>query len=391
MKTTFFKQILIVMISIFFMACPKPDDPINEDEEDKTYALEFDNWTYLDNLGEGEFSYKNVIYENSFYACTGKDGLYKMDLCNTSPHFEYLGLADSSGLYPPIWTISDVAILYDTLLVARYYIRSAEVETTVGILKKIGDGPWAAFDAGIVDSTQQNESTIWGIKRSPHNPKILVAVGNGGAVFNSTTAGLDWTTEFSSLSLLGNGYKIIWHPENEGEIWKIGSSVFSSPILIPSYDFGYEWDQEFMINLSPLGGDTHVYDLLFKKQNNNSMYMSSYYGVLYSDSAGSDWLNQGWYEDDADEGYTKPPWIMEFEIDGPKYGGMTHIDEIPNQIFIAKGSVLYWSMNNGESFSEVNGPNEERIYSINYINVQNILIAQTETGFYSLQVIINEN
>ena len=188
--------------------------------------------------------------------------------------WKLLGLADSSGLEPPRWGVSDVDIFNDTLLVAIYNYRKGGPLNERGVWRSVDNGvTWIPSDSGM-RSPDWMRSSMWSIKRSPDKANILVT---SYPLYKSEDGGKIWQLKFPDRTgSFPFVYRIKWNPYKPGEVWVFGSGGVFNPTLFKSKDYGETWE---FIGLN-LGGDTPIYDIEFDNVVNENVYLGSYFGLL---------------------------------------------------------------------------------------------------------------
>ncbi|MBC8402950.1 MAG: hypothetical protein H8E14_15800 [Candidatus Marinimicrobia bacterium] len=350
----------------------------NNDDDSHDVNISLGDWKLIGSF-QDKFAYKLVVHESDLFACAGRDGIWRLNIESTNPTWDYAGLADTSGVYPPLWTVTDIDIYEDTLLAACFYIRPEAVDTTIGVWRSNDYGEsWMPSDYGIPQPDYEfwKFSSTWGVKRSPHNPSEVVAVGLSQYPFISHDGGYTWHTESEWFNGNNSRMYVSWHPRIAGEVWIHGQGAIFSPIVYKSTDYGIDW-HGFHVEL---GGDTPIHSIQFDAKNNEMIYFSSEFGIIRSNDSGNELLNNSTQE---------LSWIIEFDYGADNFGGLVTHPIHENILFFGLNTKLYWSTDAGNSFHIINSPEDSYIYSLVFSEGSDKIITQTSKGFYFIDIYDN--
>ena len=213
------------------------------------------------------------LFGDYLYACSGRDGLYRINVQQNDENWEFLGLADST-LPRRIDGVRDVAVLEDTILVA-YSPRYGEP----GIYRAV---------AGEYDWQPSNNEIDLGISilaPSPFHTKTIFAGSLGGRVYKSTDFGRNWNAVWEFF-LTGPDIVVIrFHPILTNEIW-VGGQGFDSAELARSTDGGENW-QDMKQIIKTILFQQHGDSLRFPQTFSENAFDSEDGNMMY---LGSDWL-----------------------------------------------------------------------------------------------------
>lgn len=370
-KMQLFKSFATIFIPIILVMQISCSDKITGDDIESVPG----EWTYIS--FEDKIAYSLVLDGTVIYSCAGKDGLWRKDIAVINTDWQYLGLADSSGVFPPMYTVSDVDIYNDTLLVAMYWLNEREEYKDVGIWKSTNNGlTWNRSDSGIASSNWPF-SSMWSVKRSPYNPQLIISTV--GTNFRSSDGGMFWyqvyPTDAGSETFIT---KISWHPLKENEVWVYGQGNIFAPMLEVSRDGGITWDDRWNNGITGLnlGGDAIVLKIAFDAIKENILYLACDFGILRSSSSGEDWLNQNWQT---------PPYILSSNGEFAFTGLATHPIKT-GEAYFACGNNLYFTKNFGDNFLINKIPNNSIARNLVYCQALDMIIIGTNSGIIGFKI-----
>lgn len=217
-----YQYTLIVFVVLFLYSCfQKPDEG--------TWEL----------LGfEDKIAYRIVLSDSCLYACAGEDGLWKMNINESSSEWLYLGMADSSLADYPNRGVKDVVVNPENLDELLIVFDAVDSEAP-SIYRSLNNGEnWSIADSGLKADYMDSE----------YNRKIRVLcssydyiLGGGAGIFKTQNFGLSWE-DVSAPSEVGGQYcTMVCHKEVSDVIWFSGTDLNIYGTLASSFDGGNTW------------------------------------------------------------------------------------------------------------------------------------------------------
>ncbi|MCH8010854.1 MAG: hypothetical protein IIA61_02730 [Candidatus Marinimicrobia bacterium] len=223
-------------------------------------------------LGYGDrIASRLVMADPYLYVCGAIDGLWRKNVRQEDADWEYLGLADTSGLQVTWRGVHNLVVYYDNpdwLMVAYSDGISYKVFRSLD-----GGQSWARADSGV---------------SSPGNIQLFLqypdrVLGAGLLIYSTQDFGNHW-------EIVANGRQQVNifanHPIAKHICWMGGSTAFMEGFLLNSADSGRTWKKIDLQQVNPGGG---IHSIAFNAADPDIVYLGTGL-VLKSTDGGQSWI-----------------------------------------------------------------------------------------------------
>lgn len=357
------------MLCISFVMCKKsiPTNINNDELAPGTWqSLEFHDKVPV-NL---------TLVEPYLYVAAAKDGVWRRNIAQMNADWEYLGLASFDSTLGPLYGVVKVDIWGNDILAGLDAPIEVEKGIKVGIWRSCDGGKtWAPSDSGIRTDNYRS-SKVYDLKRSPHDPQIILAGNN--TIFRSNNNGESWTLVYPDRREVSiRYYGFTWHPSNPNLVWAYGQSGRGDPFLQYSDNFGIMWQDLRTVRFLQYKA-LSLFDLEFDAINNNVIYVVTDGGIFKSLNGGQDWI---------DNVEPSPPILVDSSIT-VFWKILCH----PTQSYIfftISRNQLYLSSDAGTSFYLLPSPNKENIFTLEFDRLRDMLYIGAADGIFRLKNPLN--
>lgn len=324
---------------------------------------------------EDKAVYKIILSEPYLYVCAGREGLWRQNIRKESA-WEYLGLGDPSLSKTTPLGVMDADISNDDILVAYNQADThIQPEKSIGIMRSYDGGKsWVRSDAGVPESLVSiyEYNIFTSLKRSPHNPSVVLSTVSP-IIYVSTDSGVNWELNFGNRGTILNYGDLRWNPSIPGEAWFFGITATDGTYLFNTKDFGKTYNQNIDLErILGLPGGAVIDDIDFDRFNSNIIYIASATKLIKSTDGGFNWS------------------IQNNGIDFHVYS-ITTDPRQPNSVFLASGTEIYFSSDNGKSVKSIYKMEGSKIKSLLFDKIEEQLFILTDKGIYMLTLMKTNN
>ncbi len=317
-------------------------------------------------IEDWNFQYKIDVQEPYVYAAPGWQGLWRKDYRSDESEWEYLGFSDTTAFdYGQRYANIEGLSVYGSEIVVAWNAQ--------GLWRSIDGGDnWERTDTSLAPLPRDYPYYWYGLKRSPTNPEMIIALEAGRAIFLSEDSGTSWTWLHGPVSSLYSTSFITWHPFKAGEVWVHGYGGIG--LLLEGFLNGYSdfgKAKELEVNLKEINDYNYfrVNDISFNKNNVGAIIIN----------AASHYPSNGYYiSTDGSKSWSK------IENDIP-IGDILIDQRFSNNYFIASGKNIYYS-NDGLQTANLIKSFEYGLVGDGLMIEDNLLFIATVNGVYQLNI-----
>ena len=370
MKSLKLNLILSFIVLLFVFSCKK-EGPVDSGGNGNCEPIvpPAGVWKPL-GLG-GKLVSELVLYKNFLYACAGRDGLYRLNLCSENSQWEYLGLADTSIERTLESGVTDVLSVSGHLLVS--YVDGYQ-HSKQGVYRSTDNGlTWLPSDSGMITTPEYPmPSQVLDLEVSPVDSRIILAGTSVSLVYLSSNGGLLWQQITGTVGASAFNHIIRFNSSRANEVWVGGETGRFAPYLLHSMDLGLNWRNiSFPPNIGPYTYDNAVYDIAIDPTNDSILY----FGML------------GVITKTTDKGETFQR-ILGWKDGIYRYWRLAINPSNPQEL-LATGFYLYRTTDGGKSWQRITPPdNRNELYALAVDWQQRVLFVSAFSpgnGIYKLR------
>lgn len=351
----FYVVVFFLNISVLTSSCQKNPTKIEKYE-----------WK---SLGfEDKFALRLRLYEPYLYVCAGSNGLWRRNISSESSEWEYLGLADTSlGNYFNRGVMDVVVKLNDrTDILAAFHPDKGEDPRNI---YKTTDGgnTWALADSGLYYE-------VYGYGYlEPDHPNLFLDLqlesqkifAFSNILYESVDFGETWQRVDSYGTSYGETwtYETIFHFKKSNQIWVGGETGRFQEDLRKSTDGGQTWQRINLAQIVP--HDNAVYSIAFDAENPDIVYVGMQGAVIKTTDGGKTWIS---------------PLVTNRQ--GAWFRGVVSDLKKSGHLFIAGGRDIAETWDGGETWTEIESPNETQVLDLIYDSDAKTLYIGSETGVF---------
>ncbi len=245
---------------------------------------------------EGKLVPHLVLVNEYLYACAGRDGLYRRNLCRDAK-WEYLGFADSTLFRQLDYGVT--SLFYNNLNSEMVLgICTHRWEPEIGIFLSTNFGlTWIPSDSGIRTPRFIKSTEVSSLNGYP-NANIIFS-GMSATLYKSGNNGRTWKLVWGNPDAGGVGINSVKFDENDHRnIWAGGETGRFAPFALNSKDMGESWELIYPLPwLGPYGGDNAIYDIAVDPVNKGTVYLGMLGLIMKTTDDGKNWQKVLGWED----------------------------------------------------------------------------------------------
>ena len=351
-RKIFYMVVFFLSILVFTSSCQKNPTKIDKYE-----------WK---SLGfEDRFALRLRLYEPYLYVCAGSNGLWRTNIQTENSKWEYLGLADTSlGDYFNRGVLDVVVDLNNPNIMLVAF--APDDARDHGVFKSIDRGTtWVPSDSGM-------EFEMFGEKYYSHPdvflqaPSYLFAAGT--SLFMTHNLGKFWEKIIgvhggAEVGPAQATYSLEKHPRNLYIIWIGGETVYFGPFIMYSKDSGNSWHNINLNRVVPV--DNAVYSIAFDPEDYDIVYLGMQGAIIKTTDGGKTWI---------------VPLVT--HRSGGWFRGLAADPTCSGHLFAAGGKTVIETHDGGQTWEEIENPNETQVLSMLYDSENKSLYLGTETGVF---------
>ncbi len=302
------------------------DESGNFTEERITVIVDNLPGDYYPDKIENFYVWDMDINKPYIYVALDQEGLWRKNYTIENSEWEYMGFSDTSNYAGAI----GVTVYGKDIIVAGW-----------------SENFWHSLDSGktwvntfLTYPKQDREGLhVFKVKRSPHNPTVLIALESFGAFYRSEDGGYAWDKIYGHTNVSSGFEFIVWHDHNSEEVWAFGEGsnwVGSTGRMMGFQDMGAS--VKVIVDLDEVLHTSGVKpsNIVFNSIDNKIIYFLGALRIFKSVDGGYNWV------------------VIENEYSGINVNYIFKILEdprSPNSFFVQIGlDKLYYSADGLETF-----------------------------------------